>query len=136
MLDVLCGQRLRYSGRLRSKLIQRDAARSELLLVSGINVAIPELLAKSETRSEAEDDVGVGPCLAGRGNDRLSKLDARLRCCADLESELERFAFEAGRHRQHDIGERRRRRHEQIGVGTEIECGQRGASANCIALSE
>ena len=60
----------------------------------------------------------------------------RLRLCADFEPDLERFAFEAGRHRQHDIGKRGRRRHEQVGMGVEIERGQRSASANRIAVSE
>ena len=64
------------------------------------------------------------------------KLNVRLRFRADFEADLESFAFEAGRHRQHDIRKRRRRRHEQIGMCIEIERGQRSTSANRIAVSE
>ena len=136
VLGVLRRQRFPQSGRLRSKLFQGDAARTKLLTVSGIDITVPEMLAKAETRGKAEDDIGIGPCLAGRGDDGLPKLNVRLRICADFESDLESFAFEAGRHRQHDIRKRRRRRHEQIGMGVKIERGQRGASANRIAVSK
>ena len=109
---------------------------TKLLSVSGIDVTVPEMLAKAKTRGEAEDEIGIGPCLAGRRNDRLPKLNVRLCFFADFKSDLESFAFEAGRHRQHDIRKRRRRRHEQIGMGVEIERGQRSTSANRIAVSK
>jgi hypothetical protein len=66
----------------------------------------------------------------------MPKLNARLRLCADLESDLESFAFEAGRHRQHDIRKRRRGRHEQISVGVKVERDQCGTTANKIAVSK
>ena len=66
VLHVTGGQRLSQSGRFRSKLIQGNAARTELLPVGGIDIAVPEMLAKAETRGEAEDQIGVGPGLAGR----------------------------------------------------------------------
>src|SRR5258707_1614303 len=71
VLDVSRRQRFPYSGGLRSKLLQRNAARTELLPVSGIDITVPEMLAEAETRSKAEDEIGVGPGLVGRGNDRL-----------------------------------------------------------------
>ena len=107
-----------------------------MVSVTGIDVAVPEMLAEAKAHCEAKDDICVGTCLAGRLNDRLPKLNVRLRVCADLESDLERLAFEAGRHGQHDIRKRCRRRHEQIGMGVEIERGQRSPSTNGIALSE
>jgi hypothetical protein len=82
---------------------------------------------------KAKDDIGIGPCLAGWEDDGLPKLNLRLRCCADFEADLESFAFEAGRHGQHDIRKRGRRRHEHVGMGIGIE---RSASANRIAVSE
>ena len=104
--------------------------------VSRIDITVPEMLAKAETHGEVEDEIGVRPCLARRGNDRLPKLNVRLRIFVDLKSDLQSFAFEAGRHRQHDIRKRGRGRHEQIGMGVEIERGERGTSANRIAPSE
>src|SRR5712692_11297332 len=94
------------------------------------------MLAKTETRGKIQDDIGIGPCLAGWRDDGLPKLNVRLRFCADFESDLERFAFEAGRHRQDDIRKRSRRRHEQIGMSVKIERGARSTSANRITLSE
>ena len=70
---------------------------------------------------------------ARRRNDRLPKLNVRLCIFADLKSDLQSFAFEAGRHWQHDIRKRGRGRHEQIGMGVKIERGERGTSANRIA---
>src|SRR5438874_1974485 len=136
VLDVLRRQRLPYSSRLRPKLLQGDAAGTKLLPVSGVDTAVPEMLAKTETRGKTQDNIGIGAGLAGRRDDGLPKLNARLRLWTDFESDLESFAFEAGRHRQHDIRKRRRRRHEQIGMGVEIEPGQRSTSANRIAVSE
>ena len=129
-------QRFPQSGRFGSKLIQGNAARAKLISVSRIDITVPEMLAKAETHSEAEDEIGVRPCLAGRGNDRLPKLNVRLCIFVDLKSDPQSFAFEAGRHRQHDIRKRCRGRHEQIGMGVKIECGERGTSANRIAPSE
>jgi hypothetical protein len=136
VFDVLRRQRFPQSSRLRSKLLQGDAAGTKLLPVSSVDITVPEMLAKTETRSKTQDNIGIGPGLAGWRHDGLPKLNVRLRFCADFESDLERFAFEAGRHRQHDIRKRRRRRHEQIGMGVEIERGQRSTSANRIAVSE
>ena len=133
VLGVTRRQRFPQSGRFGSKLIQGNAARAKLISISRIDITVPEMLAKAETRSEVEDEIGVTPCLAGRGNDRLPKLNVRLRIFADLKSDLQSFAFEAGRHRQHDIRKRGRGRHEQIGMGVKIERGERGTSANRIA---
>src|ERR1700756_3985395 len=106
MLGVTGRQRFPQSGRFGSKLIQRNAARAELMPVSRIGVTVPEMLAEPETRGETEDEIGVRPRFTRRGNDRLPKLNVRLRSFADLKSDLQGFAFKAGRHRQHDIRKR------------------------------
>ena len=72
---MLCRQRFPQSGRLRSKLFQGDAAGTKLLPVSGIDIAVPEMLAKTETRGKAKDDIGIGPCLAGRRDDGLPEAE-------------------------------------------------------------
>ena len=71
-----------------TQLLERDAGRRELVAVSGINVAIPELRGKAEAHGEIEDDVGIGAGFTRRRNDRLSELDERLRLRADIESDL------------------------------------------------
>src|SRR6266496_3909056 len=55
VLGVTRSQRFPYSGSFRSKLIQGDATRTELLPVSGIDITVPEMLAKAEKRSEVKD---------------------------------------------------------------------------------
>ena len=72
----------------------------------------------------------------GRRHDGLAELDQRLRLRADLEADLQRLALEAGRDRQHDIGERGGGRHEQIGMGVEIQRRQRRAPAHRIGVGE
>src|SRR6202166_3046335 len=105
-------QRSLQSGRFGLKLIQGDAARSKLMSVSRIDIAVPEMLAKPETHGEVENEIRVGARRASRGNDRLPKLDVRLCILVDLKSDLQSFAFKAGGHRQHDIRKRGRGRHE------------------------
>src|SRR5262249_6289906 len=112
VLGVLRRERFPQSGRLRSKLLQCDVARTELLPIRGVDIAVPEMLAKTEAHGKAKDDISIGSCLAAWENDGLPKLNVRLRFRADLEADLESFAFKAGRHRQYDIRKRRRRRHE------------------------
>src|ERR1700730_9791149 len=136
MLDVTRRQGFPQSGRLGSKLIQGDTARPELLAISSLDVAVPELLAEAKARCEVENEIGVRPCLTRRSDDRLPKLNMRLCGFADLKSGFESFAFEAGGHRQHDIRQRGSGGHEQIGMGVEIERGERGTSPDTIALSE
>ena len=51
-------QRFLQSGRFGSKLIQGNAARAKLISVSRIDITVPEMLAKAETRSEVENDIG------------------------------------------------------------------------------
>ena len=53
------------------------------------------MLAKTETRGKTQDNIGIGPGLAGWRDDGLPELNVRLRFCADFESDLKRFAFEA-----------------------------------------
>jgi len=56
---------------LRPKLLQGDTARTKLLPVGGIDIPVPEMLAEAETRGKAEDDIDIGPCFPGRGDDGL-----------------------------------------------------------------
>ena len=88
VLGVTGRQRFPQSGRFGSKLIQGNAARAKLISVGRIDVTVPEMLAKAKTRGEVEDEIGVGPCLARRGNDRLPELNVRLCIFADLKSDL------------------------------------------------
>src|SRR5947208_2264556 len=144
VLDVLRRQRLPYSSRLRPKLLQGDAAGTKLLPVSGVDTAVPEMLAKTETRGKTQDNIGIGAGLAGRRDDGLPKLNARLRLCTDFESDLESFAFEARRHRPHRNSRsehrawlspapfrccwrdaRARSRHNKRRAGRARSCGQR-----------
>src|SRR5262249_58197598 len=108
------------SRRMRSKLIQGDATWTELLPVTGVYVAVPEMLTEAKARGEAEDDIGVGTCLTRRLNNRLPKLNARLRLRADVKSDLESLAFEARRDGYYNIRKRGRGRHEQISMGIVI----------------
>ena len=55
---------------------------------------------------------------------------------AHLEADLQGFALERRRHRQHDVGQRGGRRHEEIGVDVEVERRQRGAAAARIRVGE
>jgi hypothetical protein len=86
MLGVTRLQGFPQSGRFGSKLVQGDTTRPELLAIGSVDVAVPELLAKAEMRCEAENEIGVRPCLTGRGDDRLPKLNMRLCGFADLKS--------------------------------------------------
>jgi hypothetical protein len=106
VFGVLRRQQLSHAAGLGAKLVQGDAARRELLPIGGLDIAVPELLAKAETRSKAEHDLGVGPRFAGWGDHGRPKLHLRLRLRADFEADLQRFAFEAGCGRQHDVGKR------------------------------
>src|SRR5450432_3520131 len=86
MLDVTRLQGFPQSAGFGSKLIQGDTTRPELLAISSVDVAVPELLAKAKARGEAENEIGVRPCLTRRGDDRLPKLNMRLCGFADLKS--------------------------------------------------
>ncbi|HWN79512.1 MAG TPA: hypothetical protein VNN81_16870 [Bradyrhizobium sp.] len=88
VLGVTGRQLFPQSGRFGSKLIQGKVARAKLKSVSRIDITVPEMLAKAETHSEAEDEIGVRPCLARRGDDRLPKLNMRLCIFVDLKSDL------------------------------------------------
>ena len=85
---------------------------------------------------ERKDDFGVRPRFSRRRHDRLAKLHQRLGVRADLEADLQRLALETRRDRQHDVGERRRGRHEEIGMGVEVQRRQRGATAIRIGLRQ
>src|SRR5262249_55068991 len=50
VLGVLRRQRFPQTFRLRAKLIQRDAARTKLMPVGRVHIAVPEMLAKTEAR--------------------------------------------------------------------------------------
>jgi hypothetical protein len=94
------------------------------------------MIAKAETHSEGEDEIGVRPGLAWRSHDSLAKLNMRLRIFVDLKSDFQSFAFKAGCHRQHDIRKRGRGCHEQIGMGVKIERGEGGMSPSRVGTSE
>jgi hypothetical protein len=70
-----------------AQLLQCNASRGELITVGGVDVAIPELLAKVEPDRKINDDFRVGACFAGRRR-RRTKLDQRLCFLANLKADL------------------------------------------------
>ena len=63
---------------------------------SGLDVAIPEVVAETEARREAEHDLGVGARLAGRVDDPGPELHERRGVLADLEADLEGLRARTG----------------------------------------
>src|SRR5262245_26466324 len=84
-----------HAGRLGAELFQAYAAGPKLMAVSGIDVAVPEVFGKTEPCGEAEDEIGVGPCLSRRRHDRLAKLHEGLCLSIDFESDLQCLPLEA-----------------------------------------
>src|SRR5215469_13183324 len=82
------------SARVGAQLLEADAGRCQLVAVSGIDIAIPELRTEAEPLGQIEDDVGVGTRLAARWHDSPTKLDQRLRLRADVEANLQGLALE------------------------------------------
>src|SRR5262249_19835810 len=124
MLAVSRRQGHAYASRIRPELIERDAARAELLAIRVVDIAVPEVLATSKALSQGENEIRVRPRLAPWRNDARAQLHERLRLGADLEADLEGLALEGGRDRQHDLGRCGGRRHEQVGVRIEVQCGK------------
>ena len=109
---VLCVGRRQWhldAGGLGLQLVERQAARRQLLAVGGLDVTIPEVLEKTEVLRQAEDNLGVRARLANRRHHGVAILHQGLCTHADLEAEPHRLALEARGYRQHDVGERRRR---------------------------
>ena len=98
-------QRHANAPRLAPQGFQAQAARRELVTVGSLDVPHPEMLAKTKPDRQIQDDVGVGPRLAARGYDALTKLHQRLGFRADLEAKAQRFPLETGGHGHHDVGE-------------------------------
>ena len=79
VLAVARLQRHAHAGRVRAQLLERDAARGELVAAGGVDVAVPEVLAQAEAAREREDDLEVGARLAAWRHERPAQLHERLR---------------------------------------------------------
>src|SRR5262249_23078644 len=101
-----------------------------------IDFAMPEMFAKAEARGELEDEIRVGSRLSGRSHHGAAKLDQGLCFHIDLEADLQGFALEAGCDGQHNVGERGRRGHEEIGVNIELQCGKRSTATYGVGVRE
>src|SRR5262245_27041817 len=53
-------ERESHTGGMLAKRLERDAGGAELIAISGIDVAIPEVGAKPEPAGEIEDDLRIG----------------------------------------------------------------------------
>src|SRR5215470_17096142 len=95
MLRVNSRQLPTQSGRFGPKLLEGNAAGFKLLAMGGIDIPVPELFTKTEPSGQIKDDLRVGAGLIGGRDDRRPKLNARLCLLTYLESNLQRFAFEA-----------------------------------------
>src|SRR6185312_3181966 len=69
----------------RAQLLQRDAARRQVMPKCRLHIAVPEVLAQPEANREVEYHVDVGSCLAARRDDGLTKL--HVACRRLIESE-------------------------------------------------
>src|SRR4029453_6408863 len=84
MLGVTGMQLHPHAAGSRAQLLQRDAGRSQLMTIGGLEVTIPELRGKAESGREIEDDLGIRTRFTGWRHKRRAKLDQRLRLLADL----------------------------------------------------
>src|SRR5262245_18040503 len=136
MPGVAGAERNANPARLGPQLLPGEAAGTELVTIGSIKIALPEMLAKSQALGEIEDDVGIGASLAWRRDHDLAVLHERLRLQADLKANFQGLPLEAGRDRQHDVSQHGGRRHEEIGVGIEIQLRKGGTSSTRVALCE
>ena len=90
----------------------------------------PRRQARSKTMSVSER---ASP---GGGTTGWPQLDQRLRLRADLEADLQRLALEGGGDRQHHVGQLGGGVHEQVGVGVEVERGQRLAPVPDVGMGQ
>lgn len=84
---VASGQRYAHTCRLRAQLLERYAARRQLMAERRVDVAVPEVLTEPESRGEGEDDGEIRARLAPESHERCSELDQRLGLLADLEAD-------------------------------------------------
>ena len=124
------------AARLGPKLFQRHTAGSELLAVSRIDLALPEMLTQAQPHGKVEYEIGIGSRFARRWHHGAAELDQRLCFGIDLKADLQGFALEAGRNGQDNVSQRCGWRHEEIGMGVEFQGGQGGASAQGIGLGK
>src|SRR5262249_41278450 len=103
------------------ELIERDAARRELVGVARVDVAAPEFIADAEALGELEDDPRIRFTLPKRRHDLGPILYMQFASAPVLEAVPQRRHFEEGRRGEHVVAERRGRRHEKLRCDGEFQ---------------
>jgi hypothetical protein len=119
---------------LIGSLLERHAARSELVAPGAVDVAVPEAVAEPEVRCEREDT-----CRSDRASPRGGTSGRRRctsACAASLTSNPIRrgLGLERARHGKHDVGLFGGGVQEQVGVDEEVERGERRPPACAVAV--
>src|SRR5215468_1879204 len=134
MLAVLRGECDPDAAWFCLQLFQGHAAGAELLAIGGMDIAVPEVLAQAEPLRQVKDEVDVGSRFARWRHDRLAPLHEGLCLSTDLISDLQGFTLEARGYRENNVCHCRRRCHEQVGMGVELQRRKRGPPARWIGL--
>jgi hypothetical protein len=79
------------------------------------------MLTQPKTLSEIKHDIGIGSGFTQRIYHGWPQLDQRLRLGANVESDLQCLPLERGRDWKYHVSEFRRRVHEHVGVGVEVQ---------------
>ena len=101
-----------------------------------VDIAVPELVAETETHRKIEDDVDIGACLAARRDDGQPQLHEFAGILVEAEADAQPLAFPGAGDRQHDIGEGGGRCQVQVGVDMEFEPLQRLGAARGVGMRQ
>src|SRR5215472_16139811 len=101
-----------------------------------VNVAAPEMAAKTEPHSQGEYNIDIGARFAEWRHDCRSQLDEFAGLLVEAEPDAQPLLFPRTGNRQYDVGEGGGRRQIEVSLYIEFELLQRVRAASCISMRQ